>query len=165
MSLCQVPLPTIQGKLFLSAMPGRYDPFAQFLTSIEANKVSSVVCLNSMSEIQVKSALYFQALEQGMIPCPVKLMAVPDNGVPQDKQAYLALVEEIAIQLKNGSNILVHCGSGIGRTGTFAISILLVLGELLEHATAKVAQAGAGPEVFYQKAFVKALADQIASKT
>jgi protein-tyrosine phosphatase len=71
---------------------------------------------------------------------------VPDFGVPTDRSAFTVSVNETARRLCNGESILLHCGAGIGRTGMFAICVLLALGMTQKHAQETIANAGSSSE-------------------
>jgi hypothetical protein len=59
---------------------------------------------------------------------------------------------------------IVHCGAGIGRAGTTAVAVLVLLGEPLDAALTQVRahRPMAGPEGGMQMALVRALADDVA---
>jgi len=91
--------------------------------------------------------------------------AVVDFGVPADRSGFLALAQEMAAELRRGDNLLVHCGAGIGRTGTLAACALLCLG--LDETTAlqAVHEAGAGPETDEQSNLVRWVAQRTPKET
>jgi hypothetical protein len=52
----RVELPgNLNGHLFLHSMPGRYEPFEEFLTDIVFKNIRCVVCLSSPEEIRRRS--------------------------------------------------------------------------------------------------------------
>jgi len=81
-------------------------------------------------------------------------MEVADYGVPSDRQAFLEGARFVAESLRRGEKVLVHCGAGKGRTGMFAICVLMALGLAKEEAERKVKEAGSGPETPEQREFV-----------
>jgi len=59
--------------------------------------------------------------------------------------------------------VLVHCAAGVGRTGCYAIAVLLLKGYSLEVATMHVNAHGSGPESRAQIDFLKAVSLQLLS--
>ena len=79
------------------------------------------------------------------MPCDRIECPIVDFGVPKDAASLRAVDERV----------LVHCGAGRGRSGMFAICVLLVLGASLEEASTAASQAKAGPETDQQEDFVR----------
>lgn len=142
------------GRMFLHSMPGRYEPLPEFASSLEAKGISRVICLVPPEEILQKSPDYAKALETG-VPWTHAPMPLPDFGVPAAHAPFFLLAEQLAKQLREGLRVLVHCGAGIGRTGTFACVVLRALGLPHEEAISAVQQAHAGPETPAQNALVR----------
>lgn len=115
------------GSLYLHSMPGRYETIGQFIATAEELGISLVICLNSDEEIQLKSPDYYQALRSSRFPVKRKAFPIIDFGVADNTEAFYALVRYTARLLTGGTNILVHCAGGIGRTGTFAGCMLKAL--------------------------------------
>ncbi len=55
-------------------------------------------------------------------------VAVSDRSVPSDTNAFLRIVEQLAIRVKEGHYLAVHCRASIGRSSVLAASILVRLG-------------------------------------
>jgi protein-tyrosine phosphatase len=53
---------------------------------------------------------------------------IPDRGVPTSIHDTTALTEELAIQIKAGKAVGIHCRAGIGRTSLVAGCVLVRLG-------------------------------------
>ena len=136
----------IPGRLYLHGMPGRYEEWDDFITEAKEKRIGTIVCLTSEEEIKEKSPAYVKAIEDDTLPCPREAFPIPDYEVPQNLEDYAAFVEKIAGLLRSGDAILVHCGAGIGRTGTFAICLLLSLGVNAVEAEEAIKTAGSKPE-------------------
>jgi hypothetical protein len=75
------------GKLYLSAMPGRYSPLEGFIGELEREDVKWILCLVHNEEIAKKSPRYRAALDGKQIPAVVVQFPIRDFGVPDDPQA------------------------------------------------------------------------------
>ena len=85
---------------------------------------------------------------------------IPDRGAPEDRRAFWALAGDIAKRLQSGEAVLIHCAGGVGRTATFAISVLLALGESASNARSVVSRAGSTVETAPQSNLVSWCAAQ-----
>jgi protein-tyrosine phosphatase len=144
----------VGGRLYLVAMPGTLGPLERTWEDLRREGVQVLVCLAEPEEIRGKSAAYAAALEAQAVPCPVESFPVADFGVPDDREAFWALASSVGRRLTGGERVLIHCGAGIGRTGTLAACVLLALGEPPARAEQAVSAAGSHPETDAQRALV-----------
>jgi protein-tyrosine phosphatase len=135
-------------------MPGRHGPLAHTWEDLRREEIHVVVCLAEPEEIRGKSPAYAAALEAQAVPCPVESFPVADFGVPGDREAFWALATSVGRRLTEGERVVIHCGAGIGRTGTLAACALLALGEPSARAEQAVSAAGSHPETDQQRALV-----------
>jgi hypothetical protein len=150
-----VPLPNdVAGSLWLHSMPGRREPLEEALEQVRIHGVQAIVCLAGPEEIRAKSPSYAAALDAKTVPCAVESFPIPDFGVPGDREAFWSLAAKTATQLKAGGRVLIHCGAGIGRTGTLATCVLLALGQSPVKAQQAVSTTGSHPETAEQNELV-----------
>jgi len=142
------------GRLYLVAMPGTREPLERMWDDLRREGVHVVVCLAEPEEIRDKSPAYAVALEAQVAPCAVESFPVADFGVPCDREAFWALAARVGMRLTAGERVVIHCGAGIGRTGTLAACVLLALGEPPARAEQAVSAAGSHPETAAQRALV-----------
>jgi len=72
------------GKLWLTAMPGRFKSLEKFLGWCRGVSVDQIVCTVHEEEIAEKSPEYAAELEAGTFSLPVEQFSIPDYGVPKD---------------------------------------------------------------------------------
>jgi protein-tyrosine phosphatase len=147
----RVELPTwIPGRLLLHSMPGRFEAIERVWHQLRSDAVGAIVCLTEEYEIRMKSATYAKALEAGTVPCSVLPFEIREGGVPEDRDAFWALANDVANRLQSGEAVLIHCAGGVGRTAMLAISVLLALGEPMDEAETVVSRAGSKVETMPQ---------------
>jgi len=66
---------------------------------------------------------------------------IPDRGIPASTPDSLALITDIAGNLKQGKNVAVHCRQSIGRAGLIAAGVLVAAGATPDQAIATVSAA------------------------
>jgi len=112
-------------------------------------------CASLDDEIESKSPAYATAIKGGAISCARKCFVIPDCGVPEHRDKFAEFVRATAELLRSGETILVHCGAGIGRTGTFAICLLLALGVKRTEAKKAICDAGSKPDTGEQRNLIE----------
>lgn len=148
----------ISGRIWLTAMPGRFEPLKKFLNQCREKAVEDMVCLVSDEEIEEKSPDYAAALREGRWPLAMTRFAVPDYDVPDDIAGLVACAREAVAKLRKGRKIVIHCAAGHGRTGMFAVIVLLLAGRSLAAAKCDVKIAGANSETDSQNALLEEIA-------
>jgi protein-tyrosine phosphatase len=147
----RVDLPApVHGKLLLHSMPGRFEAIESVWHQVRSEAVGAIVCLAEQYEIRLKSSAYAEALAGGTVPCSVLPFEVPEGGVPEDRNGFWVLANDVANRLHSGEAVLIHCAGGLGRTAMLAVSVLLALGEPMNEAESAVSRAGSMVETMPQ---------------
>lgn len=153
-SLRPLPLPEdVPGRIWLTAMPGRFAPFPDFLGAIKEIAATTIKCLATSAEIAAKSPDYARARLLGTLPVPVHDHPIPDYGLPADRAAFAAFITAMCAGLREGQRMILHCGAGIGRTGVVSQHLLMALGMDPVSAQEQVLRAGSHPETDAQRQF------------
>lgn len=152
----------VGGRLFLHSMPGRNEPLGEAFAEARKLGVTRAVRLAPFHEVERKSPAYAGAIRDGSLPWTEAVCEIEDYGTPADEEAFLTAVRETAAALRAGERVLVHCGAGVGRTGTFAICVLIALGLEQDEAQRRVNRAGSRPETPEQEALVDRIARRLA---
>ena len=161
----RVDLPArVPGKLLLHSMPGRFEAIEQAWQQVKSEAVGAIVCLAETYEIRLKSSAYAEALEGGTVPCSVLPLEIREGGVPEDRDGFWALANDVANRLESGEVVLIHCAGGLGRTAMLAISVLLALGEPMNKAESAVSRAGSMVETMPQIEMLSWCAAQVSIK-
>ena len=151
----------VAGRLLLHSMPGRWESLESVWAAANQERVKVIVRLADFAEIRSKSPVYADALTNREVPFEVLACEIPDYGVPGEWGTYWAVARGVETRLQGGEVVLVHCGAGIGRTGMFAVSVLLALGEPVDSAEKAVSRAGSGSETDDQRKLVIWCASQV----
>jgi protein-tyrosine phosphatase len=147
----RVDLPArVPGKLLLHSMLGRFEAIEKAWQQLQSEAVGAIVCLAELYEIRLKSSAYAEALEVGSVPCAVLAFEIREGGIPEDRDRFWALANDLANRLESGEVVLIHCAGGLGRTAMLAISVLLALGEPMSEAEGAVSRAGSIVETMPQ---------------
>ena len=151
----ELPSPGI-GRVWLSSMPGRLEPWPTFLDEAAARGLHEVLCLNPRHEIERLSPAYAAALAEGNLPFRWTHLPMQDFGLAAELDAYRRAVDTVADTVRAGGVVLVHCAAGIGRTGTTAACLLKRLGATTPVALQRVRDAGSDPESALQRGLIDA---------
>lgn len=151
-----VPLPHgVPGRLWLSAMPGRFEPLRRFLAESQQREVGLVVCLTPMDELAALSPAYHRAVAQGELPFRWMDLPMRNFGLPPELPAFQDGLGQVADALRGGESVLLHCAAGLGRTGSAAACVLKALGLPAAEALERVHEAGSNPQNAQQSGLVE----------
>jgi len=66
--------------------------------------------------------------------------AIPDMGLPACSEDFMRLAQLLFTEIEAGTNTLIHCRGGIGRSGLLAAAVLLQGGKDVQAAFAQVSR-------------------------
>jgi protein-tyrosine phosphatase len=150
-----VPLPATSGSL---ALCGKHAIGPNHEAAMARVDATTVVCLVEARELAERYPAYLAWLTANRggsaVWFPIHDLHAPtlDDTLP--------LLTELLRRLDDGQRLLMHCAAGIGRTGTLAVCLLMMMGMEQQAALNHVAvhRPMAGPEVGAQRELVAALA-------
>ena len=92
---------------------------------------------------------------------------IVDRSVPTARETVAELVAKLAVALKEGKNVAIHCRQGVGRAALVAVSTLIRLGVDVEPAIERVstARGRAIPETAEQREWLLEFANRTAKPT
>jgi protein-tyrosine phosphatase len=151
----RIPLPHGTGVLSLC---GKHvvgpDPEA----ALERAGATVIVCLNERDEFVERYPQYVDWLVRHQGDRAL-WHPIPDLHAPplEEVEPFLA---DLVDRLEAGESLLMHCGAGMGRAGTIAACVLIVMGVEADEALRTVAahRPLAGPEAGAQQQLVEELA-------
>lgn len=146
--------------MLLHSMPGRYEALESVWIRLRNEAVNSIVCLAEKAELREKSFEYAQALEDGTVPCQVRIHEVADRGAPEDRDGFWSFARDIAEEIRAGDTVLIHCAGGVGRTALLATCVLLALGVSPSAARIAVSRAGSTVETAPQSQLISWCAER-----
>jgi hypothetical protein len=142
------------GRLWLASMPGRFEPWADFLAEADEARLSLVLCLTPLEEIATGSPGYHRAITQGKLPFTWHSLPMRNYGLPLNQGGFRSGIERVTRALQAGDSVLLHCAAGMGRTGTAAACVLKSLGLPADEALQRIRDAGSNPENALQSGLV-----------
>ncbi|HEX5686110.1 MAG TPA: dual specificity protein phosphatase family protein [Ideonella sp.] len=155
MAFRRVELPAaVPGTLWLSSMPGRWEPWFTFVDEARRVDLALTLCLTEPDEIAELSPSYRRAIDTGGVPGAWLNVPVRNYGVPDDAEDLRQAVEAVVQMLQQGGAVLLHCAAGMGRTGTAAACVLKRLGLPAQEALRHVRDAGSNPQSAVQSGLV-----------
>ena len=150
----EVPVPSAVGSLWLC---GKHHIAPDVHAVRDRHNIGTVVCLVEEHELAHRYDPYItwhrENAESGGLWYPI-----PDLTYPHFEDG-LHFVERVTHIVCNSHNVLVHCAAGIGRAGTTATAVLMLMGMDMEEALVHVRhhRPMAGPETGSQMEFITRL--------
>ena len=139
------------GSLGMSHAPGVTDPVkgrdrdvAMDVARLrDVEHADAVLLLLGHDELPM---LEIRELPDALAAADIELLRqpIPDFGVPADREAFKAVVDDVLARVRSGQRVLVACRAGFGRTGTVTASILRQAGVTAEDAIALVRETRPG---------------------
>lgn len=161
MSIDRIPLPRPGGALWLC---GRNDVGPDPEAALAwADGATTVVCLNSIDELEMRCADYVEWLRANRggkaIWFPIENFNAPSARM------VMPILRMITDRLERGEGVVMHCAAGQGRAGTMAVCVLMALGQTPSDAVHTVAsnRVFAGPGSANQWALVEGVAALLAA--
>jgi protein-tyrosine phosphatase len=154
----RIPLPITTGGLSLC---GKHVVGPDAEAALMRADATTIVCLNERTELAARYPTYVDWLRANVgvraVWFPIHDLHAPPLTV---MRPFLAGLVE---RLRDGEHLLVHCGAGIGRAGTTAVCLLMLLGHEADEALRIVAdnRPMGGPEVGAQRDLVNDLAQAL----
>jgi protein-tyrosine phosphatase len=91
---------------------------------------NGIECIVSLLEAAESSMLGLDTEAEVVTDNGMSFISFPitDYGVPSSQGDFSILIADLFQQLKEGSNVLLHCRGGVGRSGLVAAGVLLQTG-------------------------------------
>lgn len=140
----EIPLPAVPGRLWLCGKHA-IGPGPRLVLDRIGVDDAHIVCLVHRHEIADRYPEYVRWLDTSD---DRTWFPIPDLSAPPFDEL-LVLCRSVADLIASGRNVVAHCAAGMGRAGTLAVAVSMILGTPAERALAEVraARPGAGPEV------------------
>lgn len=146
--------PAVRGSLWLSSMPGRFEPWRDFLAEATHRHLALVTCLTPLDELAELSPDYAEAVRLNRLPFEWLHLPMRNFGLPEDPGGFRHGIARLAERVQAGDAVLLHCAAGMGRTGSAAACVLKQLGLPTQEAPQRVRDAGSNPQNAAQSGFV-----------
>lgn len=150
----EIPLPEVTGRLWLC---GKHHIAPDPDAVCERHGVDTVVCLVRPHELEGRYDDYVEWLNDNAgrraLWRPMDDLSYPAFD------AVIDFVDDLTARVRAGQHLVVHCAAGIGRAGTTAVAMAMMLGMGTHDALAHVRahRSSAGPEAGDQSGFIAEL--------
>ena len=153
-----IPLEATVGQLWLC---GKHYIGPQFESVQRERGIHTVVSLVEEHELVGRYDAYVAWHQENAGKCAL-WFPIPDLTFPDFDDA-IEFVQNVTNTVRDKGDVLVHCAAGIGRAGTTAVAVCMLLGmsmnEALDHVRSH--RPMAGPEAGSQVLFIEQLADHL----
>ena len=149
-----IPLESVTGDLWLCGKHHISSRLDEVLVELDN---PFVICLTQAQELLGRYDSYVDWLKIH-VPHDALWFPIPDLSAHRLDEM-LPMFELVLDNLRGGRNVIVHCAAGIGRAGTTAVAVSMMLGLDADTACAHVraSRPMAGPEAGAQHELVAAL--------
>ena len=156
----EIPLPVPAGRLWLC---GKHVVGPGPEAVLDRVGATTIVCLNQTHELTDRYPDYVEWLRHNT-PGRVVWFPTPDLSMRAFPESHPFLMDLIE-RLQKREGLIVHCAAGIGRSGTTATALLMLLGVDSTAALDTVARHRpmAGPEAGSQRGFIEELQTRLSS--
>ena len=128
-----------KGRLAMMAHPASAGNAAATIAEIAALNFHQVVSLLEPAEAEVLGLAQEAELVTAQSMKFVSF-AIPDMGLPACSEDFMRLAQLLFTEIEAGTNTLIHCRGGIGRSGLLAAAVLLIGGRSIQAAFAQVSR-------------------------
>jgi protein-tyrosine phosphatase len=150
---------TYSFRLAIVARPRGGDWLQDELRRLQNSEVQILISTLTQSEI---TELGLHQEQEECRACGIQYLNFPieDRSVPESLLQFKAFVDQVAVQVKEGKSVAIHCRAGVGRSSLLACSVLVRIGFKSQQAWLMVQQARgcSVPDTEEQKQFVEILA-------
>ncbi len=160
----------VNEQIFLGEMPSGNGELASWLAEAREAEIERVVCLVPEDEIAAVAPEYAEwrakrlkpdrrggAVYTGEPRLRVLNIPLPHAAAPGEDEAHAFREAAFAIagSVLEDARVLIHCDTGVGRTGMFAAAVLIALGHSEHEAARAVAEAGSPIETDRRREFLQ----------
>ena len=126
-----------KGRLAIMAHPASTGSVASTISEIATLGFHQVASLLELAEANALGLA-----EEGELVTAQSMkfvsFAIPDMGLPACSEDFTRLAQLLFTEINSGTNTLIHCRGGIGRSGLLAAAVLLQCGKDVQTAFAQV---------------------------
>ena len=128
-----------KGCLAIMAQPASTGSVASAISEIAALGFHQVVSLLEPAEANALGLAQEAELVTGQSMEFISY-AIPDMGLPKSSDDFARLAQNLYTRIESGTNTLIHCRGGIGRSGLLAAAVLLLDGKDVQAAFSLVSR-------------------------